>query len=165
MCRAYLVSQIAPLEPGVSTDALVDGPCKFVIELPGLKSKEESSNGHEDRQSDEHGLDIFPEVTRDKGAVVEVVGRVFDLIELNAGIDENADVVDDDSDDLNGVFEAQGIPHEYQLVDVAEHEDGEKGGDGARLAGSCARGGKVYLCLEFTKDISRRVVSWMRQLA
>jgi len=154
--RMYLVSEIAPLESGVGTDALVDGPCKLVIQLPGLKSKKDGRNGHEDRQSNQHGLDVFPEVARNKGAIVEVVGRVPDLVELDAGIDENADVVDDDSNDLNGVFEAQGIPHEHQLVDVAEHEDGEKGGNGAGFAGSRALCGKVNVCLELAKDISRR---------
>ena len=57
-------------------------------------------------------LDVFPEILGNEAARVEVVSSVLDLVELNGGIDENADVVQDESNDLNGVLHAQSIPGE-----------------------------------------------------
>lgn len=89
----YLVSQIALLQAGISTDALVDGPGKLIVELPGLKSKQESSESHQAGEGDQHGLDVEPKFRGKESAVVEIVGCVLDLVELDTGVDENADVV------------------------------------------------------------------------
>lgn len=91
--RQYLVSQIAPLQSCVGTDALVDGPGKLIVQLPCFKGENESSNSHQNGQSNEHGLDVVPEVLGDEAARVEVVGSILDLIELNSSVDENTDVV------------------------------------------------------------------------
>jgi hypothetical protein len=45
------------------------------------------------------------------------------------------------------------------LVDVAEHEDGEKCGNGAGFGGSRTLGGEVYLTLEFPKDVSESLLA------
>lgn len=160
---AYLVGQIALLQARVSTDALVDGPGELVVQLPGLKSEEDGGDGHENGQGDEHGLDVVPEVLGDEGGGVQDVSSVFDLVELDGGIDQNAHVVHDQANDLNGVFQAQGVPDEEQLVDVAEHEDGKVGRDGAGLILDTL-GGEVQLALEFAKDIAGRwLAGWRRR--
>lgn len=109
----------------------VDSPCKLIVQLPGDEGKDDGGYSHEDGQGDEHGLDLGPEIIRDEVVLVQGLDRIPDLILLDGGIDENANVVDDESDDLNGVFHAQSIVYEYQLVDVSEHEYGEISGDGA----------------------------------
>ena len=91
---------------------LVNGPCKLVVQLPCFEGEDDGSDSHQNRQSDEHGLDVVPEVLGNEAARVEVVGSVLDLIELDSGVDENTDVVENESDDLNGVLHAQGIPCE-----------------------------------------------------
>ena len=157
--KQYLVSQIAPLQSCVGTDALVDGPCKLIVQLPCFEGENESSDSHQHGQSDEHRLDVVPEVLGDEAARVEVVGSVLDLVELDGRVDENADVVQNETDDLNGVLHAQGIPCKEELVDIAEHEDGEESGNRAGLVGACTRGREMDLILELAKDISDGVLA------
>lgn len=83
--------------------------------------------------------------------MVEDVGSILDLVKLDAGVDEDADVVHDEANDLDGVFEAQGVPDEDELVEVPEDEDGEIGGDGAGFR--VDRGGKMDVGLELAKDV------------
>jgi hypothetical protein len=39
--------------------------------------------------------------------ILKCIDRVFDLINLNSGIDEHAKIIDAETNDLNGVLEAQ----------------------------------------------------------
>ncbi len=149
----YLVCQIAPLQSQVGADVLVDGPGKLVVELPGDEAKSQGCDGHEHRDGDEHGLDGEPEVGGDEVLVVEDLCGVSDLVVLDGGVDHDADVVDDEADDLDGVLQAQGVPDEEQLVQVGEHEDGEVGGDGAGIAVDVGCF-KVQRGLEEAKDIT-----------
>ena len=107
-----LVCQITPLQAQVSADVLVNGPRKLVVQLPCLECKEHGRKGHQTRQGDEHGLDVFPEFGINKVALVQLISGVSDLVELDRGINEDTGVVDDETDDLNGVLQAQRIPHE-----------------------------------------------------
>src|SRR5690242_4562444 len=154
----YLVCQIAPLQSEISANVLVDGPGKLVVQLPSNEAKSESRKGHDDGHGDEQGLDIMPKVGGNEVLVVEDLGGVSDLVKLDGGVDHDTDVVHDEADDLNGVLEAQGVPDEEQLVEVAEHEDGKVGGDGAGIAVDVG-GFKVQLALEAAKDIAGDMVS------
>jgi hypothetical protein len=154
----YLVGQITPLQSQISADVLVDGPCKLIVQLPGDEGKEESRNCHQAGQRYEHRLDIGPELGCNEGIGIEFIGGILDLVELDGGVDENAHVVDDEADDLNGVLQSQGVPHEPQLIQVTKHEDGEIGGDGAGLA-VCVLGFlPADTILKFAKDIAARWV-------
>jgi hypothetical protein len=157
--RTHLVRQITALEAQVSADVLVNGPSELVVQLPCDKGEDDGCEGHEGGHSDEHGLDVLPEVCGNKGLGEEDVGSIPDLIVLDAGVDENADIVDDDANDLNRVLHAQGVPDEEELVEVAEHEDGEVGGDGAALAADLV-GLKVQVGAEAAEDIAVGGVSW-----
>ena len=112
MIHSYLVCQISPLESRVGANALVDGPSELIVQLPCFESEGDGSDGHEDWQGDEERLHVEPKVVRDEGILVQGVGGVPDLVELDSGIDENADVVEDQTDDLNGVLQPQAVPHE-----------------------------------------------------
>jgi hypothetical protein len=154
----YLVGEITPLQAQICADVLVDGPRKLVVQLPCFKGKEDRSERHQAGQGNEHGLYVDPELFVDESLLVQRVCGIFDLVKLDGSVDENAHVVDDESDDLNGVLQPQGVPHEPQLVKVAEHEDGQVGGDGAGFAVP-GIGLPVDVALEFAKDIAARDVS------
>lgn len=154
MWNAYLVGQVTPLQSQISTDVLVDGPRKFVVQLPCFKGKKDGGHSHQAGQGDQHRLDIGPELRFDESALVQLVGGVPDLVELDRSIDENTDVVDDETNDLNGVLQAQSIPDKPQLVEVTEHEDGEIRGNGAGFAVSVFGLAPVDAVLELAKDIA-----------
>lgn len=112
---------------------LVDCPCKFVVELPGHKGHEDGSKGHEAWLHDQKRLDLSPELDHDEAIFLENDDGVVDLVDLNRGIDQDAEVVNAETDDLNCVFQAQRVVDQNHLVNVTKHEDGEVGGDGSRL--------------------------------
>lgn len=137
---------------------LVDCPCELVIQLPCNKPKGNSSNCHEDGHGDQHGLNVYPEVAGNECLLVKGGGSVLDLVELNGCVHHDSYVVDDKSNDLNGILQTQGIPYEEQLVQVAKHEDGEIRGDSAGLAVDVV-GFEVQFTLEPAKDITADVIS------
>lgn len=154
----YLVRKIAPLHAQIGGDVLVDGPRKLIVELPRNESEDDGRDGHYNGESDEWATDLGPD--REVIKTIQDLQRsdgFVDLIELDSGVDQDADVVDDQTDDLNGVLLGEGIVDQGDLVDVAEHEDGEVGGDGARLVVVV----DIVLegILEAGEDISRRTVS------
>jgi hypothetical protein len=136
----------------------VDGPCELVVEFPSKESKHNRHNSHDNGQSNQHRLDFLPEMREDKGRFIECGNGLLDLIELNGSIDENADIVQDEPDDLNCVLESQGVVYKNNLVDETKHEDGEVCGDGARLF--VLFDGYIWeqTRLECAKDISTRVL-------
>lgn len=89
----------------------------------------------------------------DKVLAVESLDGIVNLVELDASVDEDAKVVKDQTDDLNGVLHAQGIVDKQHLVNVAEHEDGKVGRDGAGLI-EAVGDLIVKRMLELCKDIS-----------
>lgn len=133
---------------------LVDGPRELVVQLPGLESKADGCKSHQTRQGDQERLDIVPEPVLDKVPILELVDGVADLVVLDSSVDEDADVVDDEADDLNGVLQSQGVPHKPQLVQVAKHEDGEVGGNSAGFAPVGVLGLGVDRGLVFGEDIA-----------
>jgi hypothetical protein len=157
---AYLVGEITPLQAQISADVLVDGPCKLVVQLPCFKGKEDGRKCHQAGQGNEHGPDILPKLARDKAALAQLIGGIFDLVVLDRSVDENADVINDEADDLNRVLQAQGVPHQPQLVYVSKHEDGQIGGNGAGFTVN-ALGLPVDAVLKLAKDIAARsTLAW-----
>lgn len=151
---AYLVCQVTPLQSQVGADVLVDGPCEFIVQLPCDEGEQGGCECHQTRQGDEHGPDVEPELRLDILVLVELVGGVPDLVELDGGVDGDTDVVDDESDDLNGILQSECVPHEPQLVQVAEHEDGKVCWDGAGLAVFNFGLGPFDAGLELAKDVA-----------
>lgn len=145
---------------------LVNGPGKLIVQLPSNESEDEGCDGHQNRLGNQFGPDlgpnslmfIFDKVTTIKGAIPQGFDSIVDLVKLNGCVDENADVVENEPDDLNGVLLLQGIVDEDELVDVAKHEDGEVSGDGADFivvfGDVSAQAG-----LELGKDVSVGIVS------
>lgn len=86
--------------------------------------------------------------------IAQLVDRIADLIFLYGSVDEQADVVDTQTDDLNGVLESECIPPQDQFVHKAEDEEGEVGGDGANVWCCCRSGFEALL--KDGKDIATR---------
>ena len=164
----YLIGQIPPLEAQISADVLVDGPCKFIIQLPGDKTENKGSDGHDDGKGNEQRLDLLPKLVDDPVLVVQDSDGVLDLVHLDGGVDQNADIVDDQADNLDSILHAEGIVDQDHLVYISKHEDGEIGGDGS---GFIVIFGDIFdACLELAKyiaidSVSREaVVGWMMSL-
>lgn len=153
-CISYLVGQITPLQSQIGADVLVDGPRELVIQLPGLEGENNGSSSHQTWESNQHGSHIRPEVLLD--SAFEHASSIPDLIELDGGVDEDTDVVDNETDDLNSVLQPQGVPYKPELVEVPKHEHGEVGGNCASFTVR-ADDGPVDAGLELAKDISVRV--------
>jgi hypothetical protein len=62
--------------------------------------------------------------------VYEGINGFLDLRYLHTRVDEHASVVEAKSNDLNCILGAQRIVDQDQLVQEAENEEGQVGGDG-----------------------------------
>jgi len=135
---------------------LVDGPRKLVVQLPGNEGEDEGCDGHENRVGNQLDANLLPDIVPgDEAVILEDCNSIVDLVELDAGIDENADIVKDKPDDLDGILLAQGIVYEDELVDEAEHEDGEVCGNGAGFV-VVLRNVVAQARLELGKDVAAR---------
>ena len=104
----YLIRQISPLKPQIGADVFVDGPGKFIVKLPRYDTHQNGADGHDDGQSDCEGLDDCIEI-RSQGlpATVFFVDGIPNLIRLYRRLDEKADVVNAEPNNLNRVLELQ----------------------------------------------------------
>jgi hypothetical protein len=90
---------------------LVDGPGELVIELPRDKGEYGSEDTHQDGQSNQHRLNLTPEVFLDEFVPVQSPDSIVDLVVLDPCVQQDTGVVQDHANDLNGVFHSQGIIH------------------------------------------------------
>jgi len=148
----YLIDQIPPLQAQICRNMLVDGPGKLIIKLPGNDAHQYSAKGDDTGHGNQKRMHIAPEMTINLIVIVELADGIADLIVLDGGVDQHGNVERAQSDDLNGVLEAQGIPHQGELKDEAENEEGEIGGDGARFSRLSSRVTEAQL--ELSKDVS-----------
>lgn len=84
----------------------------------------------------------------------------MDLLHLDSTVNEESEIAQAKSNDLNGVFHAKGIVDQNQLVEEPETVEGEEGGDGLR-GGTLVR---LLLDLEVREDITKRrsqLASWL----
>lgn len=76
----------------------------------------------------------------------------MDLIDLHGGVDQETQVVEAKTDELNGVFVEQGIVHQQQLVEEAKDEERGVGGHCTRLGRGLGAGTESKL--EGGKDVA-----------
>lgn len=127
-----LVLEISALHSQVGRDSLVDGPGKLIVQFPGAAGQENGADCQNDRYGDQERLGIGPDVLADEIIFGQLEDGVSDLIHLNGAVDEKTAVVHDQPNDLNGIFHAQGIPYEQQLIEKAKNVQGEEGRDCSR---------------------------------
>lgn len=116
-----LILKIASLHPQIGRDALVDCPGKLVVELPGAACHQECSQCQNARDGNQKGFCITPDLFVDEVVFGQFKDGLFDLLHLHCAIDEEANIVHDQANHLDGVFHAQRIPNEDELVDEAEN--------------------------------------------
>lgn len=135
---------------------LVDGPRELIVELPRDKGHQECSQSDNTRNDDQERLRLIPNVQLDLVHVVQGCHSFSNLLDLHRSVDQESDVADTQSDDLNCVLHSQRIVDQHQFVEETEAIEGKEGGD-------CFGGGTVvgeFLDLEVREDIPRE-----RQLA
>lgn len=104
-----LEDEVAALHAQIGGDVLVDGPREFVVEFPRDEGQTDGSEAENGGDGDEIWSSTVPDVATLFG---EAHGDVRDLFHLDCAVDEQADVVDDETDDLNGVLQSQAVPDE-----------------------------------------------------
>lgn len=111
----------------VCTNLLQDIPGELAIELIGKVSNRNRGDADDDRDRDEERSGQFPEVVpiRYFGKSVAfpqlVNGRV-NLVNLNERVDEERQVGDAESNDLDRVLPPQRVPGEDQDIEETENE-------------------------------------------
>ena len=109
---------------------LVDRPCELIIELPRNVAKHRSEESNDDWNSNQVRLDNWPEQLAFKQVTwaclaVKRPHSFMDLVDLNGRIDEEPEIVKTQSNDLNGVFQAQRVVHENKLINETKDEECE----------------------------------------
>lgn len=81
---------------------------------------------------------------------------IANLVDLNSSVYHEGQVCNANANDLNGVLHAQRIPHDDQLVQESEDEEGEESGNRLFLGGY-GTGVIAFprLCLKLPKDIAK----------
>lgn len=124
-----LKGKIATFHAKIGRDVLVNGPGEFIVKLPANYRQQDSTECEYAWNCNKKRFDSFPDsflVHQSACALgLEVLVRFLDLILLNGGIDEQSDVEETESDNLNGVFQAKGIIDHEEHKQMAKDEESE----------------------------------------
>ena len=129
-----------------------------MVKLPCHTAEEDGTESNDARTCQEEPVQFIPDVWFDLRYSItfrignESVDGLFYLRNLYARVDDHADIVEAQADDLNGVFRAQRIVDQDQLVQETENEEGEVCGYRVRGAGTPGVWEKVYF--ELGKDVA-----------
>lgn len=85
---------------------LVDRPRKFVIQFPGNDGHEHCAQSQDTRNRHEERFGIGPIIRRNIVEYNQLIDGVLDLFHLHGGVDEQPDIVDAETNDLNCVFKS-----------------------------------------------------------
>ncbi len=88
---------------------------------------------------------------------MEAQHRLLNLIHLYSAIDEQSNVVDHQTNDLNGVLETECIPDKEQLVEEPEDIEGEEGRYGSGV--NVVHGARFEIELKRCKDVAIASIS------
>ena len=149
---AHLICEVSALHSQISADVFIDGPGKLIVEFPGHDHHQQGAHGDHDGNDDQEGLSFAPHVGVDGTVDGQVGDGIFDLLDLHGSIDQKTEIAHTDSDDLDGVFQSEGVVDEHQLVDETETVEGQEGRDGFRGGDGVGLG--IDLKLEVGKDIA-----------
>lgn len=124
-----LVVEEALLHAVISTNVLENVPSVFLVDLPGDKDHANGREGDNGRDGNQVRLDIAPEVSS-SGVLLEGIVLpkniecLLNLVNLNGSVDHESQVGEADSDNLDSVLLAEGIPDDNESVEEAENEEG-----------------------------------------
>lgn len=131
---------------------LVDGPCKFIVQLPSDDHHQQRAHRYDNGDDNQEGFGFPPHIFIDGVVDGQHADGFLDLLDLHGAIDQKTDVADAQPDDLNGVFQTEGVVGEHDFVDETETIQREETGDGLG-GGDILRFG-VELELEVCEDIT-----------
>ena len=129
-----------------------------MVKLPCHTTEEDGTESNDARTCQEEPVQFIPDVWFDLRFWTAVrrfdqsIDGLFYLRNLYARVDDHADIVKAQADDLDGVFRAQRIVDQDQLVQETENEEGEVCGYRVRGAGTPGVWQKVYFKLG--KDVA-----------
>ena len=130
---AHLIMKEALLHAVVSADLLQNVPSKLLVQFPGHEPHRDGEHGNDDGNRHEERAARGPgtlagRVDFERAVGLNVRDGSSDLVDLQRGVDEQGQVRDADSNDLDGVLETQGIPGQDQLVQETKNEERQEGG-------------------------------------
>ena len=120
----YLIVQISLLQPQVGGDVLVDRPGELVVQFPRDETQQHRPERYHTRRSDQTRIQVRPSARIDIRRP-ELGDGLSDLIHLHRRVDHHAQVVQAYPNHLDGILQAQRIPHQHQLVYEPEDENGQ----------------------------------------
>lgn len=106
---------------------LVDCPRKLVVQLPRHEDHQDGSEPHDTGNDDQERLRLGPDHWADLVHVGQDRNRVLDLVDLDCAVDQETDVADTETNDLNRVFQPKRIVYQHQLIEETETVEGEEG--------------------------------------
>lgn len=157
----HLVVQEPLLHPVVGANVLQDVPRELLVQLP-CDERHTAGRGADDAGNrDQEATNVAPQLVgrhrQRHGELLQDLDGLPDLVHLDGGVDEQGHVGDGHTDDLDGVLHAQGVPHDHDLVQEAEDEECEEGGDGLVLrVGPLLVDVLVEAALVLAKDVAAR---------
>jgi hypothetical protein len=88
--QTHLINQISPLQAQIGANLLVNGPREFIVQLPRDEAKNDRAQSNDTRQCNKVWLNFRPVLGFNKVLLLEVGSRIFDLVDLDGGVDEYA---------------------------------------------------------------------------
>jgi hypothetical protein len=124
--------------PVIGTDSLEDIPGKFLVKFPADEAHADSSKSNDGRNSHKIRPHLFPNgsdcfARLESTVLLQNSQGLSDLVDLNGRVNQHSQVGNANTDSLDGVLHAQGIPDDDQFVKETENEERQKRWDGLGL--------------------------------
>lgn len=138
-CDKNLICEIATLHPEICRNVLVNAPGELIVELPADDGHENSSESMDTWDCNQEGLDRRPYSGIHQQVVASRVisgkpGVCFlNLLNLDSAVDQQSEVKNAKSDDLDSVLQAQSIINQCDEKYVPKDEQCEVGWNGSGL--------------------------------
>jgi hypothetical protein len=133
-----LVVEEALPHPVIGTDGLEDIPGEFLVKLPADEAHADSGKSNDGRNSHEIRPDLIPNagdgLTGLKSTVLlQNLQGLADLVDLDGRVDQHGQVGNANTNSLDSILHAQGIPDDDQLVKETKDEERQKCRNGLGL--------------------------------
>lgn len=122
----------------ICSNVLQNIPRKFLVQFPCNKRHTHGHEADDGGNRDEKRLQFGPEFLRGDIGIKSPVTRQdvdghLNLIHLKGSVDQHSQVGNADTNDLNCVFHAKGVPNDDQFVQETKDEESQEGRDGLVL--------------------------------
>lgn len=129
----YLELEISLLHFQICTDMLVDGPCKFVIQLPTNNAHQHGRQGDYAGNCNQRRLNHWPDIFLDtkigralsNTKLPQEIVCVVNLIHLDGGVDKQCSIENANAYDLNGVLQSKCIIAKNYKEYMPKDEEGQ----------------------------------------